>query len=221
MVAFLAMNGSIRTKFGTANANRIKKDGMLPAVIYGKENLHISVSKREFDKEYLKGAIRTKPIELKVDDKVYRVLVYQIDLDPVTDMPRHVDFSNIEGKSQVKVYIPISFVGREKSPGLKKGGFLNILKRSLQCYCDPLNIPSEIVIDVSRCHIGTKIQIRDVKLPSNIKPVEKELTNICSVTGRGKSDMGEKSATVSDASSSAATTATPAAASQSKPEAKK
>ncbi len=207
MVNFLTLNGSIRKDLGSANTNRLRKEGFIPAVIYGnngEENIYISVSKRDFDKEYLKGAIEIRPIELDVDGKKYKVLTYQIDLDPVSDLPRHIDFINIEGKKEVKVYIPVSFVGREKSPGVKKGGFLNILKRKIQFYVDPMNIPASIEVVVSSMHIGDKIKINDIKLPAGIRPVDKTNFNICSITGRGKSTTDDVAPVAADAAAPAA-----------------
>ena len=224
MVNFLTLNGSIRKDLGSANTNRLRKEGLIPAVIYGNkgaENIYLSVAKKDFDKEYLKGNIQIRPIELNLDGKKYKVLTYQIDLDPITDLPRHIDFIDFEGRKEVKVYIPVNFLGREKSPGVKKGGFLNILKRKIQCYVDPMNIPSIIDVNVSTMHIGDKKKINDITLPEGIKAVDKTNFNICTITGRGKStDIATPTA---DATATATATATPApAATPAKaPEAKK
>ncbi|MDD2839631.1 MAG: 50S ribosomal protein L25/general stress protein Ctc [Rickettsiales bacterium] len=212
MVNFLTLNGSIRSDLGSANTRRLRKDGRIPAVIYGNngdENIYISISKRDFDKEYMKSNVQLKPIELNLDGKKYKVLVYQIDLDPVTDMPRHVDFNNVENKKELKIYIPVNFLGKEKAPGIKKGGFLNVLKRKIECFCNLENIPSSIDIDVSKLHIGSKIKISDITLPNNVKNTNKSNFDICSITGRGKSTEEEAAATA--AATAVAATATPAA----------
>lgn len=213
MVNFLTLDGSIRKDLGSANTRRLRREGRTPAVIYGNgnnENVYLSVLKRDFDKEYLKTNIQLKPIELNIDGKKYKVLVYQIDLDPISDMPRHVDFINVEGKKELRVCIPVNFLGREKAPGIKKGGFLNILKRKIECFCTLENIPDSIDIDVSKMHIGTKIKINDITLPSNIKATNKSNFDICSITGRGKS-IEEETAAAAAAATTAAT-ATPGAA---------
>lgn len=210
MVNFLTLNGSIRKELGSSNTNRLRKEGNIPAVIYGnkdKENIYLSVLKKDFDKEYLKGAIQIRPIELDLDGKKYKVLVYQLDIDPVSDMPRHIDFINIDGKKEVKVYIPVNFLGKEKSPGLKRGGFLNVLKRKIQCYTDPLNIPTTIDVDVSAMHIGDKKKINDIKLPAGLRVVDKENFNVCTITGRGKSTTADAAQPTTDAAAPAATDA--------------
>ncbi len=212
MVEFLTLNGSIRKDLGSSNTNRLRKEGYTPAVIYGtngSDNLYISIAKKDFDKEYLKGNIEIKPIELTVDGKKYQVLTYQIDIDPLTDLPRHVDFINIKDKKEVKVYVPVNFIGKEKAPGLKRGGFLNILKRKIQLYVDPMNIPASIDVYVDSMHIGSKIKINDVKLPDNVKVVDKTNFNVVTVTGRGKStdDTVQQAAATTDATATATTDA--------------
>lgn len=213
MVEFLTLNGSIRKDLGSSNTNRLRKEGYTPAVIYGtngSDNLYISIAKKDFDKEYLKGNIETKPIELTVDGKKYQVLTYQIDIDPLTDLPRHIDFINIKDKKEVKVYVPVKFIGKEKAPGLKRGGFLNILKRKIQLYVDPMNIPASIDVYVDTMHIGSKIKINDIKLPDNVKVVDKTNFNIVTVTGRGKStdDNAQQAAAAADTTATATTDAT-------------
>lgn len=213
MVEFLTLNGSIRKDLGSSNTNRLRKEGYTPAVIYGtngSDNLYISIAKKDFDKEYLKGNIETKPIELTVDGKKYQVLTYQIDIDPLTDLPRHIDFINIKDKKEVKVYVPVKFIGKEKAPGLKRGGFLNILKRKIQLYVDPMNIPASIDVYVDTMHIGSKIKINDIKLPDNVKVVDKTNFNIVTVTGRGKStdDNMQQAAATTDATTTTDATAT-------------
>lgn len=213
MVEFLTLNGSIRKDLGSSNTNRLRKEGYTPAVIYGtngSDNLYISIAKKDFDKEYLKGNIETKPIELTVDGKKYQVLTYQIDIDPLTDLPRHIDFINIKDKKEVKVYVPVKFIGKEKAPGLKRGGFLNILKRKIQLYVDPMNIPASIDVYVDTMHIGSKIKINDIKLPDNVKVVDKTNFNIVTITGRGKStdDAAPQAAATADAAATTDTAAT-------------
>lgn len=224
MVNFLTLNGSIRKDLGSANTRRLRREEKIPAVIYGNngsENIYFSVLRKEFDKEYLKSNIQLKPIELNLDGKKYKVLVYQIDLDPITDMPRHVDFVNVEGKKELKVCIPVNYVGTDKAPGIKKGGFLNILKRKIECFCTLENIPSSIEVDVSKMHIGSKVKINDITLPHNIKATQKSNFDICSITGRGKSTEEEAAATAAAATAAAAaTTATAGATGATTPAAK-
>jgi large subunit ribosomal protein L25 len=213
MVSFLTLDGSIRKDLGSANTRRLRKEGRIPAVVYGNDgdsNIYLSISKRDLDKEYLKGNIQIRPIELNIDDKKYKVLVYQIDIDPVSDLPRHVDFMNVDGRKELKVFIPVNYIGREKAPGIKKGGFLNILKRKIECFCTLENIPSSINIDVSAMHIGSKVKINNVVLPKDIKVTNKANFDICSITGRGKSTE-EVEAVATAGTTATATGTTPVA----------
>ncbi|MDR3290384.1 MAG: 50S ribosomal protein L25/general stress protein Ctc [Rickettsiales bacterium] len=209
MVDF-TLNGSIRKDLGSSNTNRLKQDGFIPAVIYGdngKENTFISIIKKEFDKEYLKGGIETKTIELIVDKKKYKVIAYQLDIDPVSDLPRHIDFVNLEGKKEVKTIVPVKYTGQDKSPGLKKGGFLNVVKRKLFLFVDSNKIPQSIEVDISKLHIGSNLKINDINLPEGVKSVKKDNYVIVSITGKGKSTEDDKTTSV-DATTDAKTPAT-------------
>ncbi|MDR2526322.1 MAG: 50S ribosomal protein L25/general stress protein Ctc [Rickettsiales bacterium] len=210
-MASIILNGGIRKDLGSANTNRLRKSGFIPAVVYGdrkKENIFISISKRDFDKEYLKGGIEVKSIELNIDGNKQNVIAYQIELDPLTDLPNHIDFMSIDGKDEIKTFVPVVYVGNEKSPGLKKGGFLNILKRKLHLFVSPKDIPQSVSVDVSSMHIGSKIKISDVKLPSNAKTVDKSDFIVCSITGRGKSEETKTAETTTTATTTAPSTTT-------------
>jgi len=189
----LILDGSIRSKLGTAPTKKIRRENQIPAVIYnGKENIHIAVDKKEFVKQYSKGNIQSKIIELSLDKKKLDVLTYQLDIHPSTDLPRHIDFIQVQKGKKLKVLIPINFIEREKSPGIKKGGFLNIVKRRVQLWCDPENIPNHIEIKISKMNIGDAIKATDVTFPDNTKPVDKKNFALATITGRGKSKDDEE-----------------------------
>jgi large subunit ribosomal protein L25 len=194
----IKLNGSVRKVLGTAESNRLRKQGQLPCVIYNEkgENIYLSVEAREFNKEYIKGNIQIRPIEIKTKDKTYNVLVYGFDIHPVSDMPIHVDFLNTEGKKEVKVFIPLEIKGKEKGVGLKRGGFLNLVKRKIQVWCSPAKIPTGIAVDVSKLHIGETLKVEQIKFPEGCRPVNKNNFVVISITGRGKS-TDEKPAGVS------------------------
>jgi large subunit ribosomal protein L25 len=205
MIGF-TLNGSIRDELGSANTNRLRKAGFIPAVIYGDKgakNTFISIVKKDFNKEYLRGGITTRIIDIDIDGKKQKVLTYQLELDPLTDLPRHVDFINIEGKKEIKTKVPVKYIDKEKSPGVKKGGYLNILKRNIYLFVEPNNIPDRIEVNVAMLHIGANIKINDIELPKNVHPVEKTNYVLCSVTGRGKSDVEDKRATAENATTTA------------------
>jgi len=189
MTKKIKLDGSVRENLGSGHSKRLRKQGLLPCVIYDKNgNVYLSLEAKEFNKEYLKGNIQIKPIEISVgDNKKYNVLTYAVEIHPVSDLPIHVDFLNIEGKKEVKVFVPVAFKGREKSPGIKKGGFLNIIHRKIQLWCSPENIPIKISVNIGKLGMGETFKVEKVKFPEGVRPVNKKNFVIASVTGRGKS----------------------------------
>ena len=192
MTEIVKLDGNIRTSFGSSSTKKLRKNDRLPAVIYGEngaDNIFIDVDIKEFEKEYFKGGIETKIFEIKAGKETYNLICYQIDLDPVSDRPRHVDFISIKGKKQIKVLIPLKFINSEKSPGLKRGGYLNIMCRKLQVICDPKNIPSAIEIDCASLRLKQSVKISNLKLPNGVKPASKKDIMLVRIIGRGKDDV--------------------------------
>ena len=196
MTEIVRLDGNIRKNFGSSVTRKLRKNDRLPAVIYGEdsnENTFIDLDIKSFEKEYYKGGIETKIFEINIEGKTYELLCYQVDLDPVSDRPRHVDFISIKNKKQVKVLIPLKFINSEKSPGLKRGGYLNVMYRKLQVLCDPKNIPSSIEIDCSSLRLKQSIKISNLKLPEVVKAASKKDLMLARIIGRGKDDTDTSS----------------------------
>ncbi len=209
MTQVVDLNGNIRSLVGKNVGNKLLKVGKIPAVIYGENgepNINIELDIREFEKEYFKGNVELKIFNLNIDGKIYKVIPYLIDIHPVSDRPRHVDFIQVEGKKEIKVLIPLTFRNREKSPGLKKGGYLNIISRKIQLFVDPENIPNEIVIDLTGLHLKNSVKLSQIKLPEGTRSITKKDIILCTIVGRGKSDIEDEPAQQQAAAT--ATTAT-------------
>lgn len=210
MTEIIKLDGNMRTNFGSSSAKKLRKNDRLPAVIYGGkdfENIYIDIDIKKFEKEYLKGSVKTKIFEIKTENDMLELLCYQIDLDPVSDRPRHVDFVSIKNKKEVKVSVPLKFINFEKSPGIKKGGYLNAIVRKLEVICDPKNIPNVIEIDCGTMRLKQSIKISDLKLPNGIKTASKKDLMLVRIIGRGKDDAEDTtvaSTTVATASNTAA-----------------
>ena len=157
---------------------------------------------RKFETEYLKGNVQLKIFNIKIGDKTYKVIPYQIDIHPVTDRPRHIDFIQVDGKKEIKVMVPLNCMNSQRAPGIKKGGYLNIIKRKLQLYVDPNNIPNSIDIDCGRMLLKQSIRISQVNLPEGTRPVTKKDLILVTVIGRGKNvaeDEVQQQAATADA----------------------
>ena len=162
-----------RTTVSSGQINKLRSDGFIPAILYGgeKKNLNISLKKL-----LLKDIIKTetflsKVVNLEIDGDSEKVLPKEISYDPVSDEPLHIDFMRIIKGTKVMLEVPVKFINSEKSPGLKKGGVLNIVRRKVQLKCPAENIPNEIIVDLDNTEINTSLKISTVKLPENVTPV--------------------------------------------------
>ena len=161
-----------RTTASIGQINKLRSDGFIPAVLYGgkKDNLNISLKKL-----YIQDIIKTetfmsKVYDLDIDGSSEKVLPRDISYDPISDEPIHIDFLRIVKGSRLTLEIPVKFINSDKSPGLKKGGVLNIVRRKVELKCPAENIPDEIVVDLNNTEINSSLKISAVKLPENVNP---------------------------------------------------
>lgn len=219
------LKASLRENIGSLAAKKIKKQGLIPAVIYNeKSNINLSLDQKEFEQEYFKGSALTSIIELDIAGKKNRVIAHKIELDPVTDRPVHVDFMLCQNNKPLRAKPKVNFSNQDKSPGLKKGGFLHVVKRRVEVFCEgEKSIPQSIEADVGSLHMGSKIRANNLKLPAGVKLLKNDNFLIASIIGRGKSE-DEKATTAAPSTAGAAAPAAgsqPASTGDKKPEAKK
>ena len=161
-----------RTTTSTGQINKLRSDGFIPAVLYGgkKNNLNISLKKLHLQDLIKTETFMSKVFDLDIDGSPEKVLPREIAYDPVSDEPIHIDFIRIAKGLILTLEIPVKFINSEKSPGLKKGGVLNIVRRKVELKCPTENIPKEIVVDLADTEINTSLKISSVKLPENVVP---------------------------------------------------
>jgi large subunit ribosomal protein L25 len=217
----IVLKAEVREQTGSLASKKIKREGLIPAVIYSKEkNINITLNSRDFEQQFLKGVTLTSVIDLEIGGKKTRVIAHKIDLDPVSDRPVHVDFMLCQDNKPIRAKPKIKFLNQDKSPGLKKGGFLHIVARSLEVFCDgEKSIPQFIEADIGTLHVGNKFRAENLKLPNGVTLLKKGNFLIASIIGRGKSEE-EKVVTTATATTPVAG-ATPAKADDKKTEAKK
>jgi large subunit ribosomal protein L25 len=168
----LTLPAEARDRAGKGASRALRRDGRVPAVVYGdkKEPLSVHVEEKLLVKMLNTGHFMNSVVMVELDGKQNRTLPKAVDFHPVTSRPIHVDFLRIGEHSKVTVAIPVRFDNEEASPGLKRGGVLNIVQHDLEIVCDAAEIPDEIHIDVTGLDIGDSIHISDVKLPKGAKP---------------------------------------------------
>lgn len=163
----LHLSAMLRDRAGKGASRALRREGRIPAVIYGdkKEPETIHVAERELVKLLDTGHFMNSLIAIDVDGKSVNALPKDLALHPVTDRPIHVDFLRLGKNAKAEVAVPVVFVNQEASPGLKRGGVLNVVRHELELVCDATKIPDEITIDVTGLDVGDSIHISAVTLP--------------------------------------------------------
>ena len=161
-----------RSTTSSGQVNKLRSDGFIPAILYGgkKNNLNISLKKLHLQDLIKTKTFMSKVVDLEIDGNTEKVLPKDVAYDPVSDEPLHIDFIRIVKGTKLILEIPVQFINLEKSPGLKKGGVLNIVRRKVELKCPAENIPNEIVVDLDNTEINTSLKISSVKLPENVIP---------------------------------------------------
>lgn len=167
----LTLTAETRERAGKGASRALRREGRVPAVIYGgkEEPLTIHVEEKLLNKQLATGHFMNSVVEISVGGKALRTLPKDVAFHPVTDRPLHVDFLRLSKDSTVHVEVPVQFINEEKSPGLKRGGVLNIVRHELELVCDANNIPDDILIDVTGFDVGDSIHISHVTLPAGSK----------------------------------------------------
>jgi large subunit ribosomal protein L25 len=163
----LTLSAEVRERAGKGASRAIRRQGRVPAVIYGNneapEGIHLE--ERELVKALMTGHFMNSVVMINGT----RTLPKDVQFHPVTDRPLHVDFLRIGEHSTVTVEVPVRFENEDASPGLKRGGVLNIVRHELQLVCDAAEIPDEIVIDLKGFDVGDSIHLSHVTLPQGAK----------------------------------------------------
>ena len=152
--------------------NKLRTEGLIPAILYGGKdsNLNISIEKKEVKNIINSDTFLTKVLELDIDGKKEKVIPRDVSFHVVSEEPIHIDFMRIVSGKKIILEIPVKFINHPESPGLKRGGVLNIVRRKVELKCPAENIPDDIIVDLTGTDIGTSIKISAIKLADNIVP---------------------------------------------------
>ncbi|MDH0613977.1 MULTISPECIES: 50S ribosomal protein L25/general stress protein Ctc [unclassified Agrobacterium] len=166
------LKAEARERVGKGSSRELRRNGLIPAVIYGDKQAPISIalSTNEVTKRIHAGGFMTTVATIDVDGQKIKVLPKDYQLDPVRDFTMHVDFLRVSGNTLVNVEVPVHFVNEEKSD-IKIGGVLNIVRHTVEFHCPANDIPEFITVDLAGLKIGDNVHISNVKLPKNISPV--------------------------------------------------
>lgn len=185
-----------RESKGKGASRALRREGKVPAIIYGnnKEEVSVAVGLKEIQKEYLRGNFTSRVYEVEVGKDKIIVLPRDVQLHPVTDIALHADFQRVEKTTKVHVFIPVHFLNREKSPGLKRGGILSIIRREIELICQADSIPEFLEVDLDGLKIGESIHSHSVTYPEGVEPAitDRDFT-IATIVGKTVKDEAEES----------------------------
>ena len=192
----VVLDVTVREGTGTGAAREARRNGLVPGVVYGGDEaaVPVSVKMNEVLRALNSGQFLGSMIELSHEGKTQKVFTKDVQFHPVTDFPVHVDFYRVTNKTLIDVEVPVNFVGESDSPGMKRGGVLNVVRYAIEVKCPAGDIPEGFEADLSGLEIGDALNISDIKLPEGVKPTitDRDFTIATVVASRVSKTEGEE-----------------------------
>jgi large subunit ribosomal protein L25 len=165
------LSATVREKVGKGAARSVRRQGMIPAVIYGGKQppIAINLPDRELSRKILGGGFMTTLATIAVDGEQVRVIPRDFQLDPISDRPIHVDFLRILPGSMIAVEVPVHFVNESQAPGIRRGGVLNVVRHRVEVLCPAEAIPEYLVADMTGLDINDSLHISKIPLPEGVR----------------------------------------------------
>jgi len=204
MAAIKQMSATVRANGGKGAARAERREGRVPGVIYGdkKSPVLISLDYKTLHQRIYAGHFLSTVFELEVEGQKHRVIPRDYQLDPVKDFPIHVDFLRLGEGAEISVDIPIHVKGADVSPGIKRGGTINLVEHSITLLCKADSIPEAVDIDVSELNLGSSVHLNDVVLPAGARATTKDNPTLLSIVA--PSGFAEPEAAAAEAAPAAA-----------------
>jgi large subunit ribosomal protein L25 len=200
------LKATARPSVGKGAARAERRAGRVPGVIYGNNQppLPISVEDKELRQRILAGRFLTTIYDIDLEGKKHRVIPRDFHLDPVRDFPIHVDFMRLGEGASIRISVPLRVVKSESSPGVKRGGTVNIVTHSIDLECSVDNIPQYIEADASGLEIGYSLHLSDIKLPAGVKSLTRENATLVTIVPPSGYAEEQKAAAAAAAGAAAA-----------------
>jgi len=213
MASVLELKATVRPKGGKGAARAARRSGNVPGVIYGenKPPILVQLDHAELRKRIYAGRFLTTLFHVDVDGTKHRVIPRDFQLDPVKDQPMHVDFLRVAEGALIRVNVAVHVLNAEQSPGVKRGGAVNVVTHTVQVMCPAESIPTAIDVDISDVDINHSKHLSDVKLPPNVRVIAQgDITLVTVVPPSGYAEELKAAADQAAASAAAAAAATAA-----------
>ncbi len=172
MPEITTLSAEPRVSAGKGAARATRRAGRVPGIIYGdnKEPLPISVDPRELSRALARRGFFATLVDVAVEGTVHRALPRDVQYHPATDAPLHIDFMRVGGHTRVTVTVPVVFANPEMSPGIRRGGILNIVRHGIELNCPVEGIPDRLVVDLNGLEIGDSIHVSRIMIPEGCRP---------------------------------------------------
>ena len=172
MVMTSSLKAEKRTTLGKGKSRALRREGKTPAIIYGdaKNPIAIAIDTRSINAELRKPGFRTRLYDLQLEEETVKVLPQDVALHPVNDNAEHIDFLRVNKNTKVTIEIPVSFINEENSPGIKRGGILNVTRYSIEVICPVANIPEKFDFDLTNLEIGDSIHFSNTQIDESVTP---------------------------------------------------
>jgi large subunit ribosomal protein L25 len=214
MATVKELKATARPSVGKGAARAERRAGRVPGVIYGNNQppLPISVEDRELRQRIGAGRFLTTIYDIDLEGKKHRVIPRDFHLDPVRDFPIHVDFMRLGEGATIRISVPLHVQRTEASPGVKRGGTVNIVTHTIDLECEAENIPQYLEADVGTLEIGHSLHLSDIKLPTGVRPLTREDATLVTIVPPSGYAEEQKAAAAAPAAGAAPAAAAPAAA---------
>jgi large subunit ribosomal protein L25 len=168
----IVLSVEVRERTGKGGARQSRRDGFVPGTLYGgdQDPVAIALKNNELIKAINSGKLLANMITIDHNGDTQTVFARDVQFDPVKDLPLHVDFQRVNAKDVISVEVSVNFIGEEDSPGINRGGVLNVVRHVIEVSCPAGKIPNAIDVDISGLDIGDSVHISDVSLPESVEP---------------------------------------------------
>jgi large subunit ribosomal protein L25 len=173
MPEIISLTAELRERAGKGAARATRRSGRVPGIIYGggEEPVQISLEPRELSRAARRAGFFATLVDLSVGGAVHRTLAREVQLHPVSDTALHVDFMRVGAGARVTVSVPVTFVNQDRSPGLRRGGILNVVRHTIDIACSVDAIPDSLVVDLDGLEIGDSVHIESITMPEGARPI--------------------------------------------------
>lgn len=211
MVETVKLAAQPRERAGKGASRAVRREGRVPAVVYGEKQAPelVSLDPRDVVREMHKTGFFTRVFDIEVGGRAIRALARDVQFHPVTDKPEHVDFMRVSDTTRIRVAVPVRFANADKAPGIKRGGVLNVVAHDIEVFCTITTIPRMIEVDLSGLDINNSVHISSINLPEGVKPT---ITRDFTVAAIGAPTVMKSDEEAAEAAARAAASAASAAA---------